>query len=73
MQAVITWLKSIIEGITVVIKMGLWMMQGIANMGAIAIGSVNILGEVMEILPAVVCSSIMSACAILVVLRILGR
>lgn len=73
MNVIITWLESLVQSIFMIIKMGLWLMQGLLNFGTLLLGSVNILAEVMDILPAVVASSIMSACAILVILRIIGR
>lgn len=73
MNVIITWLESLVQSVFMAIKMLLWTFQGLLNFGTVLMGSVNILAEVMEILPAIVASSIMSACAILVVLRILGR
>lgn len=73
MNAVITWLKTILESMWTLVKIASWTIDGIKNFGAVALASANILGKVMEFLPTAVCGTIMASCAILVTLRILGR
>lgn len=73
MDAIITLISSLIQGIFSIIQMVFWVLEGMHNYGMVLLGSLNILTEVMTILPSVVASAIMAACTVLVTLRIVGR
>lgn len=73
MDAIITFISSLLQGIFSIIQMAFWLLEGMHNYGTVLLGSLNILTEVMMMLPSVVASAITAACAVLVTLRIIGR
>lgn len=73
MEAIFTWFGSLFQGIYSLIRIALWLLQGMQTYSTVLLGSLNTLVGVMDFLPTAVASGIMAACGVLVTLRIAGR
>lgn len=73
MEAIMTWFGSIFQVLLSFIQLALWLLQGMLNYSTVLQGAMNTLTQALTMLPGVVSSAIVAACAVLITLRILGR
>lgn len=72
MNLIINWIESIVQFFFMLFKLLGWVLGGLLNLGTVLMETVNVFTEVMDFLPDAVSMSLVSFCAILVTLRILG-
>lgn len=73
MNVILSWLESIIQVVFMLIKLVFWILRGLFNMITMMTESINIFSEILGFLPGTVVSVMLALCALLIVLRILGR
>ena len=73
MQAVVEFLKTLLNAVLTLGDMGVWLAQGLLSIAGMMTEAIAVFGSVMRLFPFGVASAITAVCGGLIVLRIFGR